>query len=107
MPFSFGEETYHAEQPATLQCTIAEGDQPLIITWYKNDKVISSDNNNNITIMKLNRHLSVLTIEEVTADHIGNYTCSAKNSAGLSNYTATLFVNGWFHVVTYFPLYSA
>lgn len=95
MPFSFGEESYHAGQPATLQCTVAEGDQPLTITWYKDDEPISSGHNN-VTVVKLTRHLSVLTIEEVSAYHVGNYTCSAKNNVGVNNYTAALFVNGWF-----------
>ncbi len=92
VPFSFGEESFHAGQPATLQCTVAEGDQPINIIWSKGPETVSDKHN--ITITKISRHLSILTIEEVAADHIGNYTCSAKNSVGTSNYTATLFVNG-------------
>lgn len=93
VPFSFDEEAFHAGQPVTLQCTIAEGDQPMNISWYKGDEPISGSRDN-ITITKLSRHLSILSIEEVDANHIGNYTCSAKNKAGVSNYTAVLYVNG-------------
>lgn len=97
VPFTFGEEAFNAGQPATLQCTVAEGDQPLMISWYKDEKPekLVSDDKEKITITKISRHLSILTIEAVTASHIGSYTCSAKNTVGVSNFTATLFVNGW------------
>lgn len=93
VPFTFGEESFHSGQPATLQCTVSEGDQPLNIVWLKGDEQLVTGMYN-ISITKINRHLSVLNIEEVSADHIGNYTCSAKNSVGTSNHTAALFVNG-------------
>lgn len=93
VPFSFGEESFHSGQPATLQCTVSEGDQPLSIIWLKGDEKLVTGMYN-ISITKINRHLSVLNIEEVSAEHIGNYTCSAKNSVGTNNHTAALFVNG-------------
>lgn len=98
VPFSFGEEAFHAGQPVSLQCSIAEGDQPMNVTWYKESDLLQG-NSYNITITKLSRHLSILSIEEVEAYHIGNYTCSAKNKAAVSNHTATLYVNGSSQIV--------
>lgn len=97
VPFKFGEHAVNASQSATLQCTVAEGDLPLIINWYKDGKPekLASDDRESISIAKISRYVSVLSIEAVTASHIGNYTCSVKNTVGVSNHTAALFVNGW------------
>lgn len=48
----------------------------------------------NIATTKFTRHTHVLAIESVSGDHAGNYTCIAKNSAGIAEYTAALIVNG-------------
>jgi hypothetical protein len=47
-----------------------------------------------IYVLKIGSKTSILTIESVRAYHGGNYTCTATNSAGLSQFTAHLAVNG-------------
>jgi hypothetical protein len=47
-----------------------------------------------IYVLKIGSKTSVLTIESVRAYHGGNYTCTATNAAGSSQYTAHLAVNG-------------
>uniref|UniRef100_A0A1B0GLK3 Ig-like domain-containing protein n=1 Tax=Lutzomyia longipalpis TaxID=7200 RepID=A0A1B0GLK3_LUTLO len=46
-----------------------------------------------VTIQRQGRRVSVLTIEAVSAEHIGNYTCLVENHAGIVNHTANLSVN--------------
>ena len=47
-----------------------------------------------LTTAKIGDSISVLVIASVTAGHSGNYTCTARNPAGVANHTATLQVNG-------------
>jgi hypothetical protein len=47
-----------------------------------------------IYVLKIGSKTSILTIESVRAYHGGNYTCTATNAAGLSQFTAHLAVNG-------------
>jgi hypothetical protein len=98
MPFSFGEESINAGDVVSVQCTVAKGDSPITIAWYfNNSEIISSDE---IVISKISKKVSALTIESARADHVGDYTCVAKNAAGASNFTTHLRVNGspFFHI---------
>jgi hypothetical protein len=92
MPFTFGDDPFHAGQSATLQCTVSEGDLPLNIVWTFNSEPISS--HMEISTAKIGRRVSVLTIESVAGRHAGNYTCRGENSAGTASYTAQLVVDG-------------
>lgn len=103
MPFTFGDDPFHAGQSATLQCTVSEGDLPLNILWTFNSEPISS--HMEISTAKIGRRVSVLTIESVAGHHVGNYTCRGENSAGIASYTAQLVVNGLcnIHILKLFP----
>lgn len=43
---------------------------------------------------RVGERTSLLSINSVMAAHSGNYTCTAENAAGTSDYTSTLFVSG-------------
>lgn len=92
MPFSFGEDPFHAGESATIQCTVSHGDQPLNISWSFNQQPIPSSAT--VTVARVTSRVSVLTIEPVLAGHIGNYTCVAVNLAGRAEHTSILLVNG-------------
>lgn len=93
MPFSFGDDPFHAGESATLQCTVSHGDQPLNISWQLNDKPMMPSAT--VTVSRVTARVSLLTIEPVLAVHIGNYTCLAANEAGSTDHTSQLLVNGW------------
>lgn len=92
VPFSFGEGSIDAGQSATLQCTLSEGDLPLTIMWLYNDIPIKSSEQ--VTVSKISKRVSVLTLEPVTHELVGNYTCLATNAAGKASFTAQLNVDG-------------
>lgn len=71
---------------------MAEGDLPLHINWKLNDH--SVDNYAEMTVSKVGKRSSMLTIESVSHTIAGNYTCEANNAAGSSSYTTELQVNG-------------
>lgn len=63
------------------------------ISWsFDGSEVISSLAG--ITTQKVGRKGSTLFIESVNAHHRGNYTCIARNDAGLTNYSTSLNVHG-------------
>jgi hypothetical protein len=92
IPFSAGDEVINAGEVVSFQCTILKGDSPITINWLFNGTEIESSEE--VVISKISKKVSALTIESARADHVGSYTCVAKNSAGANNYTTILNING-------------
>ncbi|KAH7936604.1 hypothetical protein HPB49_001639 [Dermacentor silvarum] len=68
-----------------LLCNVQKGTRPLTFAWIKDgasvrDGVSSQDD------------FSLLSIDPVTAESAGNYTCVVSNAAGTDRYTSTLEV---------------
>jgi hypothetical protein len=74
-------------------CSITKGDFPVKITWKFNGDPINP-HDPDITITRINKHMSALSIESVAARHAGVYTCVATNRAGNVSHSDTLAVNG-------------
>lgn len=75
-----------------VTCTVSKGDLPLKIDWYFNgNKVKSGDKG--VSLLNTKR-TSQLSIESVSHQNQGNYTCVVNNEAGSMNHTSQLFVNG-------------
>lgn len=94
MPFTFGDETINAGDVVSVQCTVTKGDSPIQISWLFNGTDLESSDD--VIISKTSRKVSSLTIDSVRASHMGEYTCTAKNAAGASNFSTTLHINGFF-----------
>lgn len=92
LPFSFGEETFNAGHPVTVACAIIDGDKPMSVFWTFHGSNISQEND--IVTLPLGDSGSILTIRSVRAEHAGNYTCIAMNSAGLATQSSFLRVTG-------------
>lgn len=92
-PFSFGDEPLNNGETASVQCIISMGDLPVEIYWLMNGNLLSNDRED-IHLSKNGKRISVLTIESITAQHAGNYSCLAENKAGSINYSTELFVIG-------------
>ncbi|CAB4056115.1 DSCAML1 [Lepeophtheirus salmonis] len=76
---------------AQLTCSISHGDVPVSISWSLKGDVISSEPS--ITTTMVGGRTSILIISSVGYRHSGDYTCNAKNIAGMVTYTSTLLVN--------------
>lgn len=50
--------------------------------------------NDGVIITRTSKKVSMMTIEAVQARHGGNYTCVAKNKAGIAQHSAYLAING-------------
>ncbi|XP_022815086.1 Down syndrome cell adhesion molecule-like protein Dscam2 isoform X5 [Spodoptera litura] len=93
MPFNFGEVPFNPGDTALVNCVATKGDLPLDISWTFSSETIDSSLQRDITTMPLNPRASILTINSVSANHQGNYTCIVQNAAGRAEYAATLVVN--------------
>ena len=99
-PFSFGEEEFNLDDSVTATCSIIKGDLPLKIWWTLSDSFESMEEynistNDGVFISKTGNKISMLNIEAVKARHRGNYTCYAKNKAGISKQNSYLAINGY------------
>lgn len=98
IPFSFGDDQVNFDEAITATCTINKGDLPIHIWWSltENDPYLERNlsTNDGVMITRTSQKLSVMSIEAVKARHRGNYTCFAKNRAGIAQHSAFLYVNG-------------
>lgn len=98
-PFSFGEDEFNLDESVTATCSVSKGDLPIRIWWTLSDSIESQteyniSTNDGVVISKAGNKLSVLNIESVKARHRGNYTCYARNKAGITQHSAYLAING-------------
>lgn len=93
-PFQFGEEPAFVGETATVQCSISLGDMPVVFSWLLNNRPVTDFSE--INVGSFGKKTSVLNIDFVSENHAGNYTCLAKNKAGVAAFTTVLIVKGWF-----------
>lgn len=92
IPFDFGGSPIYAGQTAQAACFTSEGDLPIDISWsFQGSQGLE---HLGITTSNIGRRASALMIDEVNSQHQGNYTCTARNWAGIVNYTAKLDIHG-------------
>jgi hypothetical protein len=80
---------------------VGKGDLPLKIHWQLNNQPLNSGNGG-VLIIRNGKRISVLSIDNVQHEHIGNYTCVAENDAGHSSHSALLNVNGRYRIIVGF-----
>lgn len=73
-------------------CSVSKGDRPISITWSFYGEALSSDMG--VTTQMLGDTTNFLSIPSVGPSNQGNYTCIAKNNAGIDTYTSQLVVYG-------------
>ena len=92
VPFNFGDDPINQGDFVQLTCNVRRGDKPLSLTWSLKGDIISSDPV--LTTTMIGQQTSMLMISAVDYQHSGVYTCRAENPAGITSYSAELFVNG-------------
>ena len=92
-PFSISDGPANSGDMVSATCSIMKGDFPVEIVWRFNGRAIGF-NDPDVTITRINKHMSALSIESVAARHAGEYTCVATNRAGNVSHSTTLAVNG-------------
>lgn len=97
-PFEFTDNPVNSGDLVSILCAVSKGDPPLDISWLLNGRDVSQVDG--ISVIRTNKKISQLSIDSVQAEHSGEYSCFAKNSAGNASFSAILYVNGkaslWF-----------
>lgn len=97
---AFTDSPANSGEPVSATCTVLKGDFPMKILWQHNGQPIVNDQSD-IIVNTISRHMSVISIESAVARHTGEYTCIATNGAGAARQSATLVVNGRFSGIVY------
>lgn len=75
-----------------MTCSVVKGDLPLTITWRKDGRSI--DPSQRMSVTQVDQYNSILVIENLSAEHTGNYSCVVRNLAAEVDSTQALLVNG-------------
>ncbi|KAL3203353.1 hypothetical protein MRX96_041934 [Rhipicephalus microplus] len=90
--FSFSKNSF-VGGTAVVPCVAISGTRPMGFTWF-HDGVPVSAGGLGTTVSNVAGNVAMLTIERVSPDSVGNYTCVARNVAGAAAVWATLYVQG-------------
>jgi hypothetical protein len=96
LPIAFNAETANEGDSVSVACSVLKGDMPMDIEWAFNGSPIRSSADHTITINRINKHLSTLSVDGAAERHAGEYSCTASNVAGSVGHTTVLAVNGTF-----------
>lgn len=77
---------------ASITCSVIKGDIPLTINWRKDGRPI--DPSQRMSVTQVDQYNSILVIENLSADHTGNYSCVVRNTASETEGSQSLLVNG-------------
>lgn len=64
----------------SVMCAVTSGTPPISFVWHKDGKPVGTLAG--VRVAHIDDFQDVLQIEKLTADHVGNYTCNAKNMYG-------------------------
>lgn len=92
LPLSFGADVMSENDFAQVSCIVRKGDEPLKISWTFHGESITAATG--IMTSPIGSRGSMLLITSVDHRHRGNYSCTAKNTAGTVTQTVELRVNG-------------
>lgn len=88
-PFSFPKQG-QLKKKVVASCVVVEGDEPVRFVWKKDGRPLPK--NDRTTVDMVTATISTLTITEVGAEDIGNYTCIVSNNAGSDSFTSQFIV---------------
>lgn len=91
MPFSFSKSLALGEE-ASVVCAVTASKGPLTFSWLHDGTRISNTASRYVKVVT--DTITTLTINKVSAEHLGNYTCTVSNDAGSDSFSAMLVVEG-------------
>ena len=95
-PFTFGSGVKEGHFVGAV-CNAIHGSQPLDFLWFKDGEPLDQAD---VEVVS-SSSASFLSIEAVTPEHVGEYTCVVENDWGSSHYTSSLMIDGEFSCSTH------
>ncbi|XP_059477711.1 cell adhesion molecule Dscam2 isoform X15 [Neocloeon triangulifer] len=90
LQFTFGDKSMSAGYFVTVPCVVVGGDRPVHVHWlFKGHSV---KHRSDMSAEPLGESGAILNIPSVQAVHAGQYTCRARNRAGVAELSAQLHV---------------
>ncbi|KAL3203346.1 hypothetical protein MRX96_041928 [Rhipicephalus microplus] len=86
-PFAFPKDP-RANSKIVVSCNAHVGTEPISFAWFKNGQRVTAGTKVHAKV--LSETVSILTLLDVTAEDVGNYTCQATNRYGKDSVTAQL-----------------
>ena len=86
------QHSFNLGQKFKLFCYLNEGSKPINFEWFKNDKLIKPNSHYRIDTSEDESHL---TIDRLSKNDNGNYSCSAKSQFGFDKHSTQLIVKGF------------
>ncbi|XP_022651662.1 hemicentin-2-like [Varroa destructor] len=74
----------------TLMCSVSAGTPPISYSWLKDSSAVGTLPN--VRIVHTDEYQDNLQIEKLGAEHVGNYTCNAKNLYGSDQMTVQIMI---------------
>lgn len=90
-PFDTDNEPLMMDEFFQVLCTAIHGDHPMQFSWLLGNQTVYPSERIRIDFTKRS---STLSIESVSGDDAGNYTCVASNRAGATESVVELVVKG-------------
>ena len=81
----------------SFTCQSLSGTPPLLITWFKDGKELTSDLLPSIKL-RTSEEVSTLVIDSIKSSHSGNYSCQISNRYGADLYSTELVIEGIFGI---------
>lgn len=90
----------YTDEYIQISCSAIYGDFPMKFSWlFRNESIVGSEN----VRIEFTKRSSILSIEAISGDNAGVYTCVVANHAGATNASTELIVKGYAfpHFLTY------
>lgn len=82
----------NAGERLALQCAVIKGGLPMTVNWLK--ETSPATNAAGVHVKLINDFTASLTVESLTGQHAGLYTCWVRNEGGRAQSTVTVVVQG-------------
>lgn len=89
----------YTDEYIQISCSAIYGDFPMKFSWlFRNKSIVGSEN----VRIEFTKRSSILSIEAISGDNAGVYTCVVANHAGATNASTELIVKGYtfLHLLT-------
>ncbi|KAK8765881.1 hypothetical protein V5799_007339 [Amblyomma americanum] len=89
-PFTFPKD-HLPGQTVAVTCIVNRGTPPFSFSWLKDGRPLPTEGHKAVSRM-ITESVSVLTVPNVSAEDVGNYSCRATNAVGSDSFAAELWV---------------